>query len=139
MKWDWRAQDEPPPPQAAVGIGQATSRALLRAVERLDEGAREGLMLTANADVLVVTGAGERLPWCEGVAYAAPCEQAPGLWLLTIERPDLPLDLLQRAIARRHPQSPLLLLRAPPQLLPLHRALPARGELIAQIRAFWQD
>ncbi|MEH6421420.1 bpX5 domain-containing protein [Pseudomonas sp. CGJS7] len=139
MKWNWRAQDQPPPPQAAVGIGASAARALLRAVERLDEDVRDTLMLTANADVAVIAGAAAQLPWFEGVAYAAPCEQAPGLWLLTTERPDVPLDLLQRAIARLHPQTPLLLLREPAQIVPLHRALPASAALIAQIRAHWQD
>jgi hypothetical protein len=139
MKWDWRSQDQPPSPQGAVGIGYAASRALLSAIERLDESVRETLMLAANADVAVVTGAAANLPWFEGVAYVAPCEQAPSLWLLTTECPDLPLDLLQRQIARRHPQAPLLLLREPAQIVPLHRALPASAALIAQIRALWQD
>ncbi|MGO1069405.1 bpX5 domain-containing protein [Lysobacter sp. CA199] len=139
MKWSWRAQDPSPSPQGAVGIGAAASRALLRAVERLDENVRDTLMLTANADVAVVTGAAAQLPWFEGVAYAAPCEQAPALWLLTTECPDVPLDLLQRAIARQHPQAPVLLLREPAQIVPLHRALPASAALIAQIRAHWQD
>ncbi|MGH8079334.1 MAG: hypothetical protein ACREP7_02085 [Lysobacter sp.] len=138
MKWDWRAQDEPPPPQGAVGIGHAAARALVSALARLDEETRATLMLTANADIAVVTGAAAQLPWFEGVAYIAPCEPAPSLWLLTTERPDIPLDLLQRQIARRHPQSPLLLLREPAQIVPLHRALPASAALIAQIRAHWQ-
>ncbi|MBT2745188.1 MULTISPECIES: hypothetical protein [unclassified Lysobacter] len=139
MKWDWRPQDPPPPPQGAVGIGPQASRALLSALERLDDEVRESLMLTANADVAVVTGAAANLPWFEGVAYVAPCEQAPSLWLVTTQCPDLPMDLLQRQIARRHPQAPLLLLREPAQIVPLHRALPASAALIAQIRAMWQD
>lgn len=138
MKWDWRAQDEPPTPQGAVGIGADATRALLDAVERLDESVRESFMLTANADVAVVTGAVAQLPWFEGVAYIAPCEPAPSLWLITTERPDIPLDLLQRQIARRYPQAPLLLLREPARIVPMHRALPASAELIAQIRVHWQ-
>mgnify|MGYP002653940257 CR=1 FL=1 len=64
--------------------------------------------------------------------------EAPALWLSTLERPDLPLDLLQRALARRHPQAPLLLLREPARGVPLHRAVPASAALIAQIRARWR-
>lgn len=137
MKWGWRAQPDPPPAQGAVGIG-AVARALLDAIERLDESVRAGLMLTANDEALVVTGAAQSLPWSEGVIYIAPRIDAPALWLSTVECPDLPLDLLQRAIARRHPQSPLLLLREPARIVPLHRAVPASAALIAQIRAHWQ-
>lgn len=138
MKWRWRAQADPPAPQGAIGIG-AAAQGLLDAVARLDAGRREALMLTANADAVVVTGAGDALPWSDGVAYIAPCQDAPALWLPTTRRPDLPLNLLQRAIARRHRQSPLLLWPEPMQIVPLHRALPASDELIAQIRAHWRS
>nr|WP_302664113.1 hypothetical protein [Lysobacter enzymogenes] len=74
-----------------------------------------------------------------GRALHRPARARAGLWLPTTQRPQLPLDLLQRALARRHPQSPLLMLREPARLVPLHRALPASDELIAQIRARWQD
>ncbi|ROU06980.1 hypothetical protein [Lysobacter enzymogenes] len=139
MKWSWGPEPEPPPPQGAAGVGRAVSRALMAAVQALDPARRDTLALTANADVLVATGPADALPWCEGVLYIAPREPAPALWLPTTQRPQLPLDLLQRALARRHPQSPLLMLREPARLVPLHRALPASDELIAQIRARWQD
>ncbi|MFQ6310209.1 hypothetical protein [Lysobacter capsici] len=137
MKWGWRSEADPPPPQGAVGVG-AAAHGLLDAIERLDESVRERLMLTANDDVVILTGAPQSLPWSEGVAYVAPRADAPALWLSTVERPDLPLDLLHRAIARRHPQSPLLLLREPARIVPLHRALPATAALIAQIRSHWR-
>lgn len=139
MKWEWGPELEPPPPQGAAGVGRAAARALLAAVEALDAQRRGALMLTANADVLVVTGRADALPWSQGVLYIAPREPAPALWLPTTQRPQLPLDLLQRALERRHRPSPLLMLREPAQLVPLHRALPASDELIAQIRARWQD
>lgn len=139
MKWQWGPEPDPPPPQGAAGVGRAGSRALLAAVAALDEARRGKLMLTANADVLVATGAAAELPWCEGVIYIAPRAPAPALWLPTTQRPLLPLDLLQRALERRHRPSPLLMLREPARLVPLHRALPAGDELIAQIRARWQD
>ncbi|QWP79146.1 hypothetical protein J5226_12470 [Lysobacter sp. K5869] len=139
MNWEWGPEPEPPAPQGAAGVGRAVSRALLAAVEALEPARRGKLMLTANADVLVATGPAAELPWCEGVLYIAPREPAPALWLPTTQRPQLPLDLLQRALERRHRPSPLLMLREPAQLVPLHRALPASDELIAQIRARWQD
>lgn len=137
MKWAWRAEPEPPPPQGAVGIGRA-AHALLDAIERVDESLRAGLMLSASDDTVVVTGAAQALPWSEGVIYLAPRADAPALWLPTLERPDLPLDLLRSALARRHPQAPLLLLREPARVVPLHRAVPASAALIAQIRARWR-
>ncbi|QQP97996.1 hypothetical protein [Lysobacter enzymogenes] len=139
MNWEWGPEPEPPAPQGAAGVGCAAARALLAAIETLEPQRRGKLMLTANADVLVATGRADELPWCEGVLYIAPREAAPALWLPTTQRPQLPLDLLQRALERRHRPSPLLMLRDPAQLVPLHRALPAGDELIAQIRARWQD
>lgn len=139
MNWEWGPEPEPPAPQGAAGVGRAAARALLAAIETLEPQRRGKLMLTANADVLVATGRADELPWCEGVLYIAPREAAPALWLPTTQRPQLPLDLLQRALERRHRPSPLLMLRDPAQLVPLHRALPAGDELIAQIRARWQD
>lgn len=139
MSWQWGPEPQPPAPQGAAGIGRDASRALLAAVQALEPARRDALMLTANADVLVVAGRAEHLPWCEGVLYIAPRDAAPALWLPTTQRPQLPLDLLQRALERRHRPSPLLMLREPAQLMPLHRALPASDELIAQIRARWQD
>jgi len=138
MKWRWRAEADPPAPQGAIGIG-AAAQGLLDALARVDARMREALMLTANADAVVVTGAAESLPWSDGVAYIAPRQEAPALWLPTTQRPDLPLDLLLRAIARRHRQSPLLLWPEPMQIMPLHRALPASDALIAQIRAHWRS
>lgn len=138
MNWHWRAEGAPPAPQGAIGIG-AASRRLLDAVERLRPHARETLALTANDDSLIVAGAAESLPWCEGVVYLAPRAEATTLWLPTHERPDLPLDLLARAIARRHGPAPLAMLRAPRRLLPLQRALPASDALLARIRAHWRD
>lgn len=139
MNWEWGPEPEPPAPQGAAGVGRAAARALLAAIEALEPQRRGKLMLTANADVLVATGRADELPWCEGVLYIAPRDAAPALWLPTTQRPHLPLDLLQRALERRHRPSPLLMLREPAQLVPLHRALPAGDELIAQIRARWQD
>ncbi len=140
MKWGWRPESDPPPAQAAVGADRDRALALLAAVERLDATARTGLLLSAHADTLVVAAGapGAALPWTDGAIYLAPRAEAPALWLPTTERPELPLDLLQRAVERRHRQSPWALLRAPSRLLPLHRALPAGDGLIARIRAHWR-
>ena len=55
----------------------------------------------------------------------------------TTARPDIALDLLERALRRRHAQTPLLLLREPAQIVPLHRLLPAADALLLRIEALW--
>jgi MoxR-vWA-beta-propeller ternary system domain bpX5 len=98
----------------------------------------ERLMATAHSDMLIVTGAADALPWVDGVRYIAPRADAPALWLPTHERPDVPLDLLALACARRHPQTPLLLWPSPAQLVPLQRALRVNAGLLARIRMRWE-
>ncbi|MDC8013989.1 hypothetical protein [Tahibacter soli] len=136
IRWRWRNETEPPEPTAVVGIG-AASRRLLAVVAALGTRERAALRATANQDVLVVTGPAAALPWANGVRYAAPRAEAPAVWLPTTERPDVALDLVERALRVRHPQTPLLLWREPPQIVPLNRLLPATDALLARIEALW--
>ncbi|MCC4588593.1 hypothetical protein JWH11_08045 [Xanthomonas melonis] len=135
MSWSWQPEPAPPPPGGVIGVG-ATARALLDAWALLAAG--EQLMVTASAQALLLTGPAALLPWADGVQYVAPRPEAGGLWLPTAERPDLPLDLLERALRREHGQQPLLMLRRPALLLPLQGLLPARAEVIAQIHQHWE-
>jgi hypothetical protein len=136
MSWAWRDEPAPPPPVAVVGVA-AVARALWQRLRSEPEDARAGQSVTAHPYLLLVTGASDQLPWVEGVRYAAPRDAAPGLWLPTLERPDVPLDLLATAIARRHATTPVLLWHAPPQLVPLHRLLPASDAVLARIAQLW--
>lgn len=136
IRWRWRNETEPPEPTAVVGFGGAARR-LHAALAAIPSAQRELLRATANQDVLVVTGASAKLPWANGVRYAAPRPEAPGVWLPTTERPDVALDLVERALRVRHPQLPLLLWREPPQIVPLNRLLPATDALLARIDAAW--
>jgi hypothetical protein len=135
VNWSW--QDEPVPvaPRGVIGVGDA-ARGLLAAWARLSDGT--GLLVTATAQALLLTGPAPQLPWADGVQYVAPRADTTGLWLPTAERPDLPLELLERALRRQHGAQPLLLLRSPALVLPLHRLLPARAEVVAQIRQRWE-
>jgi len=135
MSWSWREEPAPPAPQGVVGIG-AAARRLLAAFAATP---REGLQATANATVLVLAGPAEKLPWADGVMYVAPRPEAPALWLPTTRRPGIALDLLERALTRRHPYPPLLMLPEPAQLVPLSRLLPLSADLTAQIRARWGE
>ncbi|MGJ7504843.1 hypothetical protein ACSFBF_31100 [Variovorax sp. ZT5P49] len=137
LEWRWRSRAEPLPAQAAVAWG-AAARALHARLLQLAPELQAGLSAMAGRDLLVVTGEADALPWVNGVAYAGPTHEAPGLWLPTIEAPDLPLDLIARSLQREHPKrQPLLLWPRPALVLPLDRLLPLSAELLARIGMHW--
>lgn len=139
--WPWRMRREPAAPAAAVAWGDVAARLHAHLNARLDAHQHEGpgapaaaCTATAGSNVLVVLGEAAALPWVDGVAYAAPCAHAPGLWLPTLWEPDLPADLLARALQRLHGRQPLLLWREPPAVVPLDRQLPLTPALLARMK-----
>ncbi|RQO52817.1 hypothetical protein DBV14_15740 [Variovorax sp. KBW07] len=137
FEWRWRPRAEAPPAQAAVAWGTA-ARALHARLRLLEPEQQAGLSATASRELLVVVGEGGALPWVDGIAYAAPCAEAPGLWLPTLEAPDLPADLIARSLQRHHPgRQPLLLWARPEAVLPLDRLMPLSPALLARIEAHW--
>lgn len=82
------------------------------------------ITVCARSDMLVLFGEEDKLPWVEGVRYAAPSTIAPQLWLPTVEHPDVPHDLLARALLKQHARQPLLLWRTPLGVVPLDRQVP---------------
>ena len=153
--WQWRTRSgalgmsthqagaQPPwsgPAAAAVAWGDAAGRlhALLVRESARDPAAAPGRWsASASRDVLVVLGEPAALPWVDGVAYAAPCADAPALWLPTLWEPDLPGDLVARALHRLHGRQPLLLWRQPAAVVPLDRLLPVTAALLARIEEHW--
>lgn len=137
--WRWRPRAEALPAQAAVAWG-AAARALHARLQQFEPEQQAGLSATASRDLLIVVGEGAALPWVDGIAYAGPCGEAPGLWLPALEEPDLPLDLIARGLERRHQgRQPLLLWPRPEAVLPLDRLLPLSQPLLARIAAHWQE
>ncbi|SDW66781.1 hypothetical protein SAMN05518669_10257 [Variovorax sp. YR634] len=137
LEWRWRPRAEPLPAQAAVAWG-AAARGLHERLLQLPQEQQVGLSAMAARDLLVVTGEADALPWVDGIAYAGPTPEAPGLWLPTVEAPDLPLDLIARSLQREHPKrQPLLLWPRPAFVLPLDRLLPLSVELLARIDTHW--
>jgi hypothetical protein len=137
LEWRWRPRAEPLPAQAAVAWG-AAAHALHARLLQLAPEQHAGLSATAGRDLLVVTGEADALPWVDGVAYAGPAAEAHGLWLPTVEAPDLPLDLVARSLQREHPnRQPLLLWPRPEFVLPLDRLLPLSAALLARIGTQW--
>ena len=136
--WRWRARAEALPAQAAVAWG-AAARVLHARLRQFEPEQQAGLSATASRDLLIVVGEGAALPWVDGIAYAGPCTETPGLWLPTLEEPDLPADLIARSLERQHRgRQPLLLWPRPEAVLPLDRLLPLSQPLLARISAHWQ-
>lgn len=138
LPWRWRRRAEPLVPRALVAWGGASRQLHARLAALAPERASR-LSATASADLLVVSGDADALPWVDGGRYAAPCPEAAGLWLPTLWQPDVPCELLARALHRRHPRQPLLLWRDPEVIVPLDRLLPLSAEHLARIAAHWHD
>jgi hypothetical protein len=136
--WAWHERRDAPPPQAAIAWGE-TIDAMHERLARVPTEKLSKVLLTFNLDVLIAIGATDDLPWVAGVAYAAPSPEAPSLWLPTCWQPDVPCDLLARALTRQYQRQPLLLWRKPFTVLPLDRALPASPALLTRIMAHRQQ
>ena len=137
LEWRWRPRAEPLPARAAVAWGTAAGALHARLLQLVPE-QQAGLSAMAGPELLVVTGETDALPWVDGIAYAGPATDAPGLWLPTIEEPGLALDLIARGLQREHPKrQPLLLWSRPAFVLPLDRLLPLSPALLARIGAHW--
>jgi hypothetical protein len=124
----WAPRDEPLAPRAVAAAGPAARTLARRLLAEPDEalGALRGV---AGEDVLVLLGEAEALPWADGVLYLGRDPRAPGLLLPTALAPDVPPDLLERALTARHP-APLAVL--PPRIVPVGAARPvARARLAA--------
>jgi hypothetical protein len=137
MPWNWCADPSPSEPEGAVAWQEA-ARSLHARLGRLSPEVRSRLRVSAGRGLLIVTGAAADLPWVEGIAYAARCAAAPALWRPTLHSPDVPADLLARALARRHAREPLLLWPLPAAVVPMDRLLPVTPELLARIARCWQ-
>ena len=137
ISWQWQTDPSPPEPRAAVAW-HAASRSLHARLEQLPETVQKRLYATASQDVLVVTGPVEDLPWAPGVAYAAASADAPTLWRPTLMRPDVPQDLLFRALHQLHARQPLLLWPDPEAVIPLDRMQVVTPQLLARVAEQWR-
>jgi hypothetical protein len=135
--WSWRPVDTAAAPRAAVAHGLCARRLHAR-LSQLPSDRRETLEVSAAPDWLVVMGAPDNLPWADGVRYAAPAAGEPSLWLPTHVEPDVPVDLLSRALQRHHGRQPLLLWNSPAVVFPLDAARMASDTVLAMISSTWQ-
>ncbi len=118
---------EPPLPVAGLVAEGAARVAVLRRLLQRQEAAQAGVSGVVGDDLVVLLGVG--LPWVDGVTWIGRDAHWPGLYLPTLQLPDVPLDLLW---ARLRTQvlgpSPILLL--PGRVVALGAARPVDDGLI---------
>lgn len=83
-----------------VGIGPL-AQAVLHRVLGAEEDTRGRLRVVASPQIAVVLGEPTDLPWVDGAVYL---RHEGSLLVPTWQRVDVPWDVLQRALARRHPE-----------------------------------
>jgi hypothetical protein len=87
-------------PVAAVGVGSVAQALAARLLEMAEDRLKL-LRGVAGRDMLIVLGEGDALPWVDGIVYLGRDPSAPSLLVPTALRPDVAMDVFERAIARR--------------------------------------
>jgi hypothetical protein len=119
----WEANPVPPAPVGLAARGDAALRLARRLLDSSPE-RLEPLTGISAPGLLLVLGPEELLPWCEGAVYLGRSPEAPGLLVPTVQRPRIPLPLLERGVRARWPEL------APPVAL-----LPAWGLAVSAAEA----
>jgi hypothetical protein len=102
----WRPRARPLDPRAVVARG-AAAKALVEKLLARDDAALaklSGVTSAASAagdGLILVLGESAELPWVDGVSYLGRDPAAPSLLLPTASEPDVPVELLERAIVAR--------------------------------------
>lgn len=128
---DWRPRPEPLEPCALVARGEI-ARALARRVLALSADRLRDLKGGEGKDWLVIAGLAERLPWVPGVLYFGAEAGAPNVLFPTALEPGIPAALLDRALARRFPRAPMLVIPDPPTIIPLDTIRPLERKRIEE-------
>ncbi|RKH55144.1 bpX5 domain-containing protein [Corallococcus llansteffanensis] len=119
----WRPRAAPLEPVAVAGVG-AVARALGQRALLADDATLAAWSGAAGPDVLVLLGAEASLPWVEGVVYLGRDPLAPALLLPCALEPEVAVSLLERALLAGQGDSPLAVLPASGQLVPVGAAQP---------------
>jgi MoxR-vWA-beta-propeller ternary system domain bpX5 len=92
-------------PLAPVGLVAFRTAALELAgkLVAMDDQSVTQWSAVSTSNVLVLLGDGQTLPWVDGVRYLGRDPSAPHLLLPTNREPDVPVDLLERALIQRSP------------------------------------
>lgn len=98
--WQWIRREPPLAPSAVLARGEAAA-ALVRSMRALPLDTLSELRAVVGAELIIVSGTGEALPWADGVVYLGIDPKAPALRMPTWLMPTLPVALLERAILAR--------------------------------------
>jgi hypothetical protein len=128
LKVEWRARPTPLVSAAVLARDDAARRLAARALSRPDEALIRLSALAAPA-LLVLLGESAELPWTDGARYFGRDRAAPSILMPTTLGPDLPPELLERAILAapdRRGGPPFLVMPAADglEIAPLGGALP---------------
>lgn len=103
----WQSRDEPRIAVGAVATRGAAER-LVRKILDFDDALLARWRGVSRPETIILLGEEESLPWIDGIVYISRDPRAPKLLLPTNRDPDIPLDLLERALIRHCPFSPPL-------------------------------
>jgi len=124
-------------PAAVVGLGPI-ARALASRLMLLSDDQLGKLRGCAGGGIIAVLGEAKDLPWADGVAYLGRLPDAPRLLIPTMLRPNVAMDIFERAVARWAAalSSPWAVLASPPRLFSLaDAAIINRGHLAKWLEA----
>ena len=118
MRITFSPRDEILDPAAVAGLGP-NARALAKRLLLLSHEQLGKLRGAAGDGIVVALGEANDLPWADGVAYLGRDPEAPLLFVPTMLRPNVAMEVFERAIASRAARlpSPWAVLAAPPRLL----------------------
>ena len=129
IKVEWRPRTEPLAPRAVVGFGAVATRLVARLLADVE--AWTGLEGLSGAEVIVVLGPSEQLPWVDGVRYYGRDPAAPELYLPTTLAPTVPVELYAQTIVSPRP---LLIEPREGRAFPLSGALPLSAKRLSAWR-----
>ena len=120
-------------PAAVIAFGDV-AKDMARKLLASDDAKWPSLKGVATSDVIVLLGEAVSLPWVDGVSYLGSDERAPHLLLPTNREPNVPLDLLERALIERSPfPTPLALIETRNTVVSLAQA----RELCRDVLSSW--
>lgn len=127
----WTPRRTPLTAIAAAARGEAAAKLVKRLLARDDAHLRL-LRGVGSADLVLIAGPQDQLPWVDGVSYLGRVNGAPDILLPTNLQPTVPESLLARAIAHAKMDPPVALLVDQRTLVSLAKALPlSRATLVA--------
>jgi hypothetical protein len=117
MRAAFSPRDDILEPAAAAGLGPI-ARLLAARLMLLSDDQLSRLRGCAGNGIVAVLGEAKDLPWVDGVAYLGRDPDAPRLLVPAMLRPNVAMDVFERAIARRAAtlQGPWAVLATPPRL-----------------------